>query len=206
MRKTTKRDNINLLISAFLVIGYIVCAYFFSSFVGTTVDAAVGGIINMAIYLVFGLILFYATRVGDGKQLVRFSIPTFILIDLPAIYIIAAYFAVGLPFHTELAANTTVAMLAAAALGYGIPYTFLSGFELVQEAPPGKRRKKPSRKPGEKLTARWTSLLKAKRKRRAAKRFPQKSWRRNRPSPRKITKTKNPRMKRKNLRNNIDNL
>ena len=137
MRKTTKRDNINLLISAFLVIGYIVCAYFFSSFVGTTVDAAVGGIINMAIYLVFGLILFYATRVGDGKQLVRFSIPTFILIDLPAIYIIAAYFAVGLPFHTELAANTTVAMLAAAALGYGIPYTFLSGFELVQEAPAG---------------------------------------------------------------------
>lgn len=135
MRKTTKRDNINLLISAFLVIGYIICAYFFSSFVGTTVDAAVGGIINMAIYLVFGLILFYATRVGDGKQLKRFSIPTFILIDLPAIYIIAAFFAVGLPFHTELAANSTVVMLAAAALGYGIPYTFLSGFELVQEEP-----------------------------------------------------------------------
>lgn len=135
MRKTTKRDNINLLISAFLVIGYIVCAYFFSSFVGTTVDAAVGGIINLAIYLVFGLILFYATRVGDGKQLMRFSIPTFILIDLPAIYIIAAYFAVGLPFHTELAANSTVVMLAAAALGYAIPYTFLSGFELVQEEP-----------------------------------------------------------------------
>lgn len=68
MRKTTKRDNINLLISAFLVIGYIVCAYFFSSFVGTTVDAAVGGIINMAIYLVFGLILFYATRVVTANS------------------------------------------------------------------------------------------------------------------------------------------
>lgn len=136
MRKTTKRDNINLLISAFLVIGYIVCAYFFSSFVGTTVDATVGGIINMAIYLVFGLILFYATRVGDGKQLIRFSIPTLILIDLPTIYIIAAYFAVGLPFHTELAANSTVVMLAAAALGYAIPYTFLSGFELVQDETP----------------------------------------------------------------------
>ncbi len=136
MRKTTKRDNINLLISAFLVIGYIVCAYFFSSFVGTTVDATVGGIINMAIYLVFGLILFYATRVGDGKQLIRFSILTLILIDLPAIYIIVAYFAVGLPFHTELASNSTVVMLAAAALGYAIPYTFLSGFELVQDETP----------------------------------------------------------------------
>ena len=136
MRKTTKRDNINLLISAFLVIGYIVFAYIFSSFVGTTVDATVGGIINMAIYLVFGLILFYATRVGDGKQLIRFSIPTLILIDLPAIYIIVAYFAVGLPFHTELAANSTVVMLAAAALGYAIPYTFLSGFELVQDETP----------------------------------------------------------------------
>lgn len=135
MRKTTKRDNINLLISAFLVIGYMVFTYFFSSFVGTTVDATVGGVINMAIYLVFGLILFYATRVGDGKQLIRFSIPTLILIDLPAIYIIAAYFAVGLPFHTELAANSTVVMLAAAALGYAIPYTFLSGFELVQDEP-----------------------------------------------------------------------
>lgn len=135
MRKTTKRDNINLFFSAFLVIGYIVCAYFFSSLVGTTVDAAIGGIINMAIYVVFGLILFYATRVGDGKQLKRFSIPTLILVDLPAIYIIAAYFAVGLPFHTELAANSTVVMLAAAALGYAIPYTFLSGFELVQEEP-----------------------------------------------------------------------
>lgn len=133
MRKTTKRDNINLLISAFLVIVYMVFAYFFSSFVGTTVDATVGGVINTAIYLVFGLILFYATRVGDGKQLIRFSIPTLILIDLPAIYIIAAYFAVGLPFHTELAANSTVVMLAAAALGYAIPYTFLSGFELVQD-------------------------------------------------------------------------
>lgn len=135
MRKTTKRDNINLFFSAFLVIGYVVCAYFFSSLVGSTVDATIGGIINMAIYVVFGLILFYATRVGDGKQLKRFSIPTLILVDLPAIYILAAYFAVGLPFHTELAANSTVVMLAAAALGYAIPYTFLSGFELVQEGP-----------------------------------------------------------------------
>lgn len=133
MRKTTKRDNVNLFFSAFLVIGYVVCAYFFSSLMGTVTSATVSGIINMAIFAVFGLILFYATRVGDGKQIKRLSIPTLILVDLPAIYIIASYFAVGLPFHTELANNSTIVMLAAVALGYAIPYTFLSGFEIAPE-------------------------------------------------------------------------
>lgn len=133
MRKTTKRDNVNLFFSAFLVIGYVVCAYFFSSLMGTVTSSTVSGIINMAIFAVFGLILFYATRVGDGKQVKRLSIPTLILVDLPAIYIIASYFAVGLPFHTEFANNSTIVMLAAVALGYAIPYTFLSGFEIVPE-------------------------------------------------------------------------
>lgn len=133
MRKTTKRDNVNLFFSAFLVIGYVVCAYFFSSLMGTVAGATVSGMINMAIFAVFGLILFYATRVGDGKQIKRLSIPTLILVDLPAIYIIASYFAVGLPFHTELSNNAAVVMLAAVALGYAIPYTFLSGFEIAPE-------------------------------------------------------------------------
>ena len=138
MKKPTKRDIVNLFFSSFLVIGYAICAYFFSTLLGNMVDPVTSGAVNLAIFAVFGLLLFYATRVGDGKQVRRFSIPTLILVDLPAIYILVAYFAMGLPFHTELAANTSIVLLAAVALGYAIPYTFLSGYELVpaeEEAP-----------------------------------------------------------------------
>lgn len=138
MKKPTKRDIVNLFFSSFLVIGYVICAYFFSTLMGNMVDPVTSGAVNLAIFAVFGLLLFYATRVGDGKQVRRFSIPTLILVDLPAIYILVAYFAMGLPFHTELAANTSIVLLAAVALGYAIPYTFLSGYELVpaeEEAP-----------------------------------------------------------------------
>lgn len=127
-----KRETINLLFSAFLVIAFIVCSYFFSSFANTFGTPAYE-IINVAIFVVFGLLLFYATRVGDGKARVRFSLLTFIVLDLPALYIIIASIATGLPFHKELVEAPIMMTLSAVALGYGIPYTFISGFELVTE-------------------------------------------------------------------------
>ena len=47
----------------------------------------------------------------------------------------------GLSFHTELAANTSIVLPAAVALGYAVPYTFLSGYEL---APPEEETPKPA--------------------------------------------------------------
>ena len=59
--KNSKRNIINLVFSSFLVIGYIVCTYFFSS-LANQVSGTVGRLIQIAILLVFGLLLFYATR------------------------------------------------------------------------------------------------------------------------------------------------
>ena len=127
-----KRDTINLLFSAFLIIAYIICSYFFSGF-ASQLAVPMSSIVNALIFVVFGLLVFYATRVGEGKAVKRFSLLTLIVLDLPALYIIVAAIAPGLPFHDALAANGVMMMLAGVALGYGIPYTFLSGFELVTE-------------------------------------------------------------------------
>ncbi len=129
-----KRDTINLIFSAFLIVAYIICSYFFTSF-ASTMTAPVSGILTALVFLIFGLIIFYATRVGEGKAVKRFSLATLIILDLPALYIIIAALAPGLPFHDALnpALNPAIMMLASVALGYGIPYTFLSGFELVTE-------------------------------------------------------------------------
>lgn len=127
-----KRDTINLLFSAFLIIAYIICSYFFSGF-ASQLAVPMSSIVNVLIFIVFGLLVFYATRVGEGKAVKRFSLLTLIVLDLPALYIIVAAIAPGLPFHDALAANGVMMMLAGVALGYGIPYTFLSGFELVTE-------------------------------------------------------------------------
>ena len=93
-------------------------------------DDTLKGILTAAVFAVFGLILFYATRVGDGKQVKRFSLATLIILDLPALYIIIASAAPGLPFPLTLEGHNELVLLAAIALGYGIPYTFLSGYEL----------------------------------------------------------------------------
>lgn len=127
-----KRDTINLLFSAFLIIAYIICSYFFAGF-ASQLAFPINSIVNALIFLVFGLLVFYATRVGEGKALKRFSLLTLIILDLPALYIIIASIAPGLPFNDVLQSNQVMTMLAAVALGYGIPYTFLSGFELVTE-------------------------------------------------------------------------
>ncbi|MGN0456923.1 MAG: hypothetical protein ACI4F2_08715 [Acutalibacteraceae bacterium] len=132
MKKPNTRELINLICSAFLILGFVVCAYFFSAMTGSSLsDNIIGKIVYLLIFVLFGLILFYATRVGDGKQIKRFNIASLILVCLPAIYVILAYLFDFMPLHAQLSANNSVAViLASIAFGYGIPYTFLSGYEI----------------------------------------------------------------------------
>lgn len=130
--KNDKRSKINLLFSSFLVIGFIVCSYFFST-LALSVDGGIGALIQVLILVLFGLLLFYATRVGEGAPIKRFSLAVLLLVDLPTLYIILATFIEGLPLHDALSSVSVVFMLAGVALGYAIPYTFLSGFELAAE-------------------------------------------------------------------------
>lgn len=127
-----KKNTSNLIFSAFLVIAYIICTFFFVGLIksSTALSETVKSLLVTAVFVIFGLILFYATRVGDGKQIRRFSLSTLIIMDLPAIYIILASVASGLPFSTEIASCPEVVYFAGVALGYGIPYTFLSGYEI----------------------------------------------------------------------------
>lgn len=135
MKKPTKRETLNLVLSAFLILGYIVCCYFFLTMSATVPQ--LDPYIQALVFTVFGLVIFYATRIGDGKQVKRFSLWTLIVLDLPALYVIVASFVPSLPlsnFITNLGGNTIVpysplVILACVALGYGIPYTFLSGYE-----------------------------------------------------------------------------
>lgn len=127
-----KKDVSGLVFSAFLVIAYVICSYFFMGIIENSngMDSTVKLLLKSLVYVVFGLILFYATRVGDGKQVKRFSFAALLFIDLPALYIILSACAIGLPFPLDLQAVPETVSIAAVALGYGIPYTFLSGYEL----------------------------------------------------------------------------
>ena len=136
MRKPDKKETVNLFFSAFLILAFIVCAHFFTQFTAN-LDATLGTIINICIYAVFGLLVFYATRVGDGKPVKRFSPVTLIVMVLPSLYIIIASVAKFMPLNSVFAGNggavSIITALAAVAFGYGIPYTFFSGFELAAE-------------------------------------------------------------------------
>ncbi len=140
MNKPNKRDTLNLIFSAFLILGYIVCSYFFLSMAQTMPDIA--PYINTLVFVVFGLVVFYATRVGEGKAVKRFSLWTLIILDIPALYIVLAQLIEKFPLHQQIANLDGAAalpysplfMLACVALGYGIPYTFLSGYEIGTEA------------------------------------------------------------------------
>ncbi len=136
MKKPDKREHINLFFSAFLIIAFIVCANFFAGFTAS-MDSTVSQLITIAVYTVFGLLLFYATRVGDGKAIMRFSPLTLVILVLPALFIIIGSLAEFMPLHDVFAADkltgkiSVITSLAAVALGYGIPYSFVSGFELA---------------------------------------------------------------------------
>lgn len=139
MNKPNKKDGLNLIFSAGLIVLYLVCSYFF-----LTVASTLSGVepyLNTLVFTVFGLVIFYATRVGEGKPVKRFSLATLIVLDIPALYVILAQLIPALPLHTAIAnlGGTTALtysplfILACIALGYGIPYTFLSGFEMTEE-------------------------------------------------------------------------
>lgn len=136
-KKNSKRENVNLFFSAFLMLAYIVCGYFFAQYANSQ-SGELKAAVTAIIFIIFGLLVFYATRVGEGKPVKRFSIITLILLDLPALYIIIASIFTVMPLHDFFVEGTTgaptiVVYMAAVALGYGIPYTFLSGFETVPE-------------------------------------------------------------------------
>lgn len=135
MKKTSKADKINLFFSAFLIVAFIVCAHFFTQFTATLPGIA-GSIVTALIYVVFGFLMFYATRVGDGKAVKRFSLITLLIMCVPSLYIIIASFASGMPLHEVFVAESgqsVIVTLACVAFGYGIPYSFFSGFELKVE-------------------------------------------------------------------------
>ena len=117
--------------SAFLIVAYVACSYFIIQLADSVTNTTLYGVINLSLVAFFGTLLFYATRVGDGKQVIRFSPSVLCLIVLPAIYIICAYYAVGLPLHEKIQNSSIVMYMSTVALGYGIPYTFTSGFEMV---------------------------------------------------------------------------
>ena len=126
------KDTSNLIFSAFLVIAFIICAYFCSILIqdSSTFTDTFKLLAMSLMYAVFGLVLFYATRVGDGKQVKRFSLATLIIMVLPALYMIIAGLVPNLPFSEQIASHSQVVSFAAVAFGYGLPYTFLSGYEL----------------------------------------------------------------------------
>ena len=132
-KKNSSRDNVNLFFSAFLIIAYIVCGFFFLSFINSAAVQSdiVKNALTAVVLLVFGLLIFYATRVGEGKTVKRLSIVTLVVLDLPALFIILAYVLPFMPLNGLLAENPTIALMASIALGYGIPYAFISGFETV---------------------------------------------------------------------------
>ena len=130
MSKRTKEAWI-MFFSVFLIIGYVTCCYFILQLASTITNQTLYDGVTIVLVAVFGLLLFYATRVGDGKQILRFSPSVLILMILPSLYVISAFFAVGLPLHNEIQDNNIILHIAAVALGYGIPYSFTSGFELV---------------------------------------------------------------------------
>ena len=136
MKKPNKRDTLNLVFSAFLIVCFIVCSYFFLTMAASRPELA--PYINTMVFVVFGLIIFYATRVGEGKPVKRFSLWTLVILVLPSLYAILANFMDKLPLHNQIVyLEETTALpysplfiMACIALGYGIPYTFLSGYEL----------------------------------------------------------------------------
>ena len=118
--KKESREKLNLFFSSFLVIGYIVCTYFFMSLT-SRVSSAMANLIQVFVFTLFGLIIFYATRVGEGVPVKRFSAIVLCVLDIPALFAIIATLAPAFPLHDALASQPIVMTFACVALGYGIP-------------------------------------------------------------------------------------
>lgn len=134
-KNNTTHEKVNLFFSAFLIIAYTICGYFFVGLADAQENLSMKILIKAAIFAVFGLLVFYATRVGEKKIVKRFSLVTLLILDLPCLLIILAAVIGGFPFHDLVAGagDGAVVLMAAVALGYGLPYTFISGFETITE-------------------------------------------------------------------------
>ena len=133
MKKGSKQSAASLFLSVFLVLAYVGCMYFFEMVSKTMLTGSAQIALKVLMYVGFGLVLFYATRIGDGKQVKRFSLLVFLFLDLPGAYIVAASFLTGLPLGGEINASEALQILGYIMLGYGLPYTFLSGFEVLSQ-------------------------------------------------------------------------
>ena len=130
-QKKSMSSKMNLLFSAFLVFAFTICSYFIDSFSVNIQNQTLRNALPIILFAVFGLFLFYATRVGDGKPVYRFSVSALLLMVLPGLLVFLAYISEGMPFHEQLVSNgENMAKIAACAFGYGLPYMFISGFEL----------------------------------------------------------------------------
>lgn len=125
-----KKDTGSLIFSAILITAFVICSYFFMNMIDGLNKAWLQSLLCILVFVIFGLFLFYATRVGDGKQIVRFSPATLIIMDLPALYIILAAMIGELPLSEQITSCAPLIYLASITLGYGIPYTFVSGYEI----------------------------------------------------------------------------
>lgn len=131
--KTKKKINTNQILSSFLVIAYVVCMFFIEQMVLNMENAFLATVLLVLMYTVFGLLLFYATRVGDGKQIMRFSLSVLLLMVVPGLYIVLCTLIPALPLAAQIRGSNIVSILGMVMLGYGIPYTFTSGYERVEE-------------------------------------------------------------------------
>ena len=132
--KKSTSEKINLIFSAFLIFAFIICTYFIGSYSSTIANDVLRNAVPVILFIVFGLFLFYATRVGDGKPVYRVSAAVLLLIVCPSLYILLAYLLEALPLHEQIATyGDTMTKIAAVALGYGLPYSFVSGFELAYD-------------------------------------------------------------------------
>ena len=138
MRKPDKKEHINLLFSAFLVIAFIICANFFAKSVDN-MSVLAGRLVIAGVYAVFGVLLFFATRIGEGKPIMRFSPFTLCVMVIPSLFIVIASLFDGMILHDFFMPKETtvglsvIASLASVAFGYGVLYTVFSGFELEAE-------------------------------------------------------------------------
>ncbi len=129
----SSREKLNLFFSSFLVIGFIVCTYFFMTLTDR-VSTGASNLIRVCVFVLFGLVVFYATRVGEGVPVKRFSPIVLLVMVVPSLFIIIASLAPAFPLYGALSTVDEVMMCACIALGYGVPYTFFSGFEMIEVA------------------------------------------------------------------------
>lgn len=131
--KAKKKINTNQILSSFLVIAYVVCMFFIEQMVNNLENVYLRNVLTILMYVIFGLLLFYATRVGDGKQITRFSLSVLLLMVVPGLYIVLCIFFPTLPLASQVLQSNVVTLLGLVMLGYGIPYTFTSGYERMEE-------------------------------------------------------------------------